>query len=159
MAVRGSRDESAGAESDRDPERLVSFRCSLVAKHLDRRLASLVDDKFGLAVAEYRVLAQVALHPQSTVRAIATRVLMDKAQVSRTVAVLEDERLVRRAVRDVDRRSPVFSVTPAGTRLINRILPLRRAQDAEMLDRLTAREVAALSRALDTMLEYFGETE
>src|SRR5258708_872247 len=110
-------------------ETFFSFRVSIVAKLLDRRLARLVGDQFGLAVAEYRVLAQITMWPKSTVRAISARTFVDKAQVSRAVAVLEQQDLIARATPSSDRRSPVFTATRGGRALMNRIVPLRQAQE------------------------------
>src|SRR5215475_4294870 len=110
-------------------ESSVSFQVSVLAKLLDRRLARLVVDRFGLTVAEYRVLAQVMLYPRSTVRAIAERTYVDKAQVSRAAAALEASGYVTRHLLDHDRRSPVFSITRTGRTLLNRIIPVREAQE------------------------------
>ena len=113
-------------------ENSVSFQVSVLAKLLDRRLARLVMDRFDLTVAEYRVLAQIMLYPGSTVRAIAERTYVDKAQVSRAAAALEAEAYITRDMLDHDRRSPVFTVTRTGRALLNRLIPLRQAQEAEL---------------------------
>jgi DNA-binding MarR family transcriptional regulator len=140
-------------------ERLVTFRLSLVAKMVEKRLAALVDDEYGLSVAEYRVLAQLGLHPGSTLRSVSARTLIDKAQVSRTIAVLEEQQLASRSVSDSDRRSPQFTLTAEGAELLGRIVPRRLAQEREVLADLGADAEEALSRALDTLMEHLGEPE
>lgn len=134
-----------------DLESLVSFRFSIVAKLWDRRLADLVNQSFGLSVAEYRVLAQLGLHPGSTVRTLSTRTLMDKAQVSRTITDLEDADLVARSVSQTDRRSPEFVLTGPGEQLLEQIVPVRLAQEQELLSRLEPSVAEALSVALDVL--------
>ncbi len=138
-------------------ETFLSFRMSIVAKLLDRRLAHLVGDRFGLAVAEYRVLAQITMYPKSTIRAISARTFVDKAQVSRAAAVLEQQGLIARATPSSDRRSPVFTATRAGKALMNRIIPLRQAQERELLERLGRGRADALAESLSGLMQWLAE--
>jgi DNA-binding MarR family transcriptional regulator len=138
-------------------ETLFSFRVSIVAKLLDRRLARLLGERFGLAVAEYRVLAQITTWPRSTVRAIAARTFVDKAQVSRAVAVLEEQDLIARVTQSTDRRSPVFTATRSGRALMNRILPLRQAQERELLAHLGEPGAHALTESLRSLIDWLAE--
>jgi DNA-binding MarR family transcriptional regulator len=138
-------------------ESSVSFQVSVLAKLLDRRLARLVVDRFGLTVAEYRVLAQVMLFPRSTVRAIAERTYVDKAQVSRAAAALEAAAYITRDMLDHDRRSPVFTVTRTGKALLNRVLPLRQAQEQEIAAGLDPADLAALQAVLPALIDALGD--
>ena len=138
-------------------ETYFSFRASILAKLLERRLARLVGDRFGLAVAEYRVLAQILMRPRSTVRAIAARTFVDKAQVSRAVAVLEEQALVVRTTPDEDRRSPVFTATRSGKALMKRIIPLRRAQERELVEHLGEAEMAELADRLQIIIDRLAD--
>lgn len=138
-------------------ENLVSFKISLLAKLLERRLARLVGGQFGLSVAEYRVLAQVIMHPGSTVRAIAARTLVDKAQVSRAVASLEEQKLIVRSVSIRDRRSPVVSPTRSGKALIRKIAPSRLAQEDEIIAQLDSSTAEEFRRTLTILFDAFIE--
>ena len=134
-------------------ESSFSFRVSILAKLLDRRLARLVGDQFGLALAEYRVLAQITMRPKSTVRAIAAGTFVDKAQVSRAVATLEDQGLIARTMSGTDRRSPEFTATRSGRALMNRIIPLRQAQENELAEHLARTDLAALTDSFQVLIE------
>jgi DNA-binding MarR family transcriptional regulator len=134
-------------------ESFLSFRVTILAKLLERRLARMLSERFGLAVAEYRVLLQVALRPGSTVRAISARTFVDKAQVSRVVAALEEQDLIKRSTRDNDRRSPEFTVTPSGRSLITRIAPVRRQQEQEIGDHLGAVGAEQLATTIQSLIE------
>lgn len=138
-------------------ETLFSFRVSVLAKLLDRRLARLVGEQFGLALAEYRVLAQITMQPKSTVRAIAALTFVDKAQVSRAVAVLEEQDLIARATPAADRRSPLFTATRAGRALMGRIIPLRQAQERELAARLGRSETASLAATFESLIDALTE--
>jgi DNA-binding MarR family transcriptional regulator len=132
-------------------ETSLSFQVSVLAKLIDRQLARLAD-RFGLSVAEYQVLMQVMLHPQSTVRAIADRTFVDKAQVSRAAAALEEASLVTRSVLAHDRRSPVFTVTRSGRALVNRIVPVRELHEQGIVGSLGAAELARLGNTLQAII-------
>ncbi len=148
---------AAGDASVLALEQLVAYRLSLLAKLLERRLARLVGGEFGLAVAEYRVLAQIIMRPQSTVREIAARTLVDKAQVSRSVAALEEQRLVTRSIPTTDRRSPILTATRSGKALVRKIAPLRQAEEREILQGLTAEAVTQLRETLDLLFDKLVE--
>lgn len=142
-----------------DFESFLSFRVSVLAKLLDRRLGRLVGEQFGLALAEYRVLAQVTMRPKSTVRDVAARTFVDKAQVSRAVAVLEEHGLIGRTMSGTDRRSPEFTTTRAGRALMNKIIPLRRAQEDELTAQLGRADLAALTDACQRLIERFADPD
>jgi DNA-binding MarR family transcriptional regulator len=133
-------------------ESFISFRVTILAKLLERRLARVLGEQFGLAVAEYRVLAQITMRPRSTVRAIAARTFVDKAQVSRVVAVLEEQDLVKRSTHSADRRSPEFTATTSGRALMTRIVPLRQQQERELGEHLGAESAAALAGSVQSLI-------
>ncbi|WP_223942383.1 MarR family winged helix-turn-helix transcriptional regulator [Arthrobacter sp. StoSoilB22] len=141
------------ANSADDLEQSLSFLVSILAKILERRLAKLVGDEFGMAVAEYRVLYQVIRRPGTTVGAIASRTFVDKAQVSRAISVLEGQALISRQVQPTDRRVPALVPTAKGTELMEEILPLRRAHEEAMLSQLTPAQRAVLSSTIGDLIE------
>jgi DNA-binding MarR family transcriptional regulator len=91
------------------------------------------------------------------VRAIAERTDVDKAQVSRAAAALEAEAYITRDMLDHDRRSPVFTVTRTGRALLNRIIPLRQAQEAELAAVLGPAELQALRIILPALIDALGD--
>jgi DNA-binding MarR family transcriptional regulator len=138
-------------------ESFLSFQVTILSKLLERRLARMLSERFGLAVAEYRVLAQVTMRPGCTVRAIAARTYVDKAQVSRVVAALEEQGLVTRSTRSNDRRSPEFTATPAGRSLIGSIVPLRRQQEHDLCEHLGAQDFEQLAVAVRSLIGLLSE--
>jgi DNA-binding MarR family transcriptional regulator len=132
-------------------EDFLSLRVSILAKLLERRLARLLGEHCGLAVTEYRVLAVVAMRPRATVRDIAARTFVDKAQVSRVATVLEKQDLIRRSTSGTDRRSPEFTVTPSGRALMNRIVPLCTQRERDLNDHLGAESAMALAAAVQSL--------
>jgi DNA-binding MarR family transcriptional regulator len=154
-----ARGSSVTADDVSSLESFFAFRVSILAKLLDRRLSRLVGERFGLGLAEYRVLAQIVMRPGSTVRAVSARTMVDKAQVSRVVAALEQQSLVVRTTPEVDRRSPVFHPTRSGRALINKIVPLRQRHEAELADLLGRGKAAEVSGAIQSLIDQIGEHE
>lgn len=138
-------------------ESFLPFQVTILAKLLERRLARMLSEQFGLAVAEYRVLAQVTMRPGCTVRAIAASTYVDKAQVSRVAAALEEQGLVRRSTRSHDRRSPEFTATQAGRALVDTILPLHRQQEHDLCEHLGAADSERFSTAVGSLIALLGE--
>jgi DNA-binding MarR family transcriptional regulator len=92
----------------------LPLKLLLVAKLIDLRVGRLLQEKSGLSVAQWRVVAQLALLHNGSVREMARQGCVDPAEVSRSVASLEKRGFVERHLNARDRRSPRFSLTSAG---------------------------------------------
>lgn len=103
----------------------LTLRLSFVAKLIERHSARTLADKFGMTLAEWRVLAQLARVGPMTVRALADRSWVDRAEASRAAASLIKRGCVEQAANPADRRSPYFLCTADGRRLYKRIKPTR----------------------------------
>lgn len=87
----------------------------VVAKLIDLHVGRLLDESSaGLSVAQWRVVAQLAVLHNGSVREMARQACVDRAEVSRSVASLEKRGFVARHLNTQDRRSPRFSLTKAG---------------------------------------------
>src|SRR5579875_2586165 len=88
----------------------LPYRVTLLAKLLDRCTTRLLQASSGLSVAEWRVLAQLALaSPEpASVRQLAEQAWVDRAEVSRAAASLERRGYVDRRENAKDRRSPLL---------------------------------------------------
>src|SRR5215467_8668313 len=78
-------------------ERFLPYRLSVLANLASRALARLYGERFGLSVAEWRVIAHLARAAPASANEVAARAAMDKVQVSRAVARLTAKELVERA--------------------------------------------------------------
>ena len=92
----------------------LPLKLLLVAKLIDLNVERLLKEKSGISVAEWRVMAQLGVLHNGSVREMARQACVDPAEVSRSVASLEKRGYVERHVNVRDRRSPRFSLTPAG---------------------------------------------
>jgi DNA-binding MarR family transcriptional regulator len=103
----------------------LTLRISFVAKLIERRTTRVLANQYGISVAEWRVLAQLTAIGPMTVRQLAERSWVDRAEVSRAAASLIERGHVARADNPRDRRSPVFSATDGGRALAATIRPTR----------------------------------
>ena len=103
----------------------LTLRIGFVAKLVERHTARVLAQKFGLTLAEWRVLAQLARLGPMTVRALADRSWVDRAEVSRSAASLIERGCVAQTANPADRRSPYFFVTGEGRRLYRKVKPTR----------------------------------
>jgi len=140
-------------------EELLSYQICILAKLIERTSASELDKAYELGVAEWRVLAQLSVHSPSTVRWIAARMRVDRAEVSRAAAGLIARKLARREADPRDARSVLFSVTDAGRALYRAIMPLRVALHERLLSALTPQESATLTAAVSKLIRFLDRDE
>jgi DNA-binding MarR family transcriptional regulator len=118
---------------------------------LMRQLETDLDKATGLALADFDVLAQLALAGgELRMTELANRALISRSGMTRRVARLVDEGLVRRANADVDARAVVVALTDAGVARLTETTPVHARGIAEyFVSRLEDQELAALESALD----------
>ena len=118
---------------------------------LMRQLESDLEKETGLALADFDVLAQLAqAGGELRMTELAARVFSSRSGLTRRVARLVDEDLVRRATADDDARGVVVRLTDAGVARLIEAAPvhLRGVFDL-FVTRLNDQELAVLESALD----------
>ena len=131
----------------------LPYRITLLAKLLDRCTNRLLQSSSGLSVAEWRVLAQLALASPASVRQLAEQAWVDRAEVSRAAASLERRGYVERRQNAKDRRSPLLYCSDKGLALYRRVAPSRQQFHRELtalLDPDQARQMEACLLTLAT---------
>lgn len=125
---------------------------SLLRAHatLMRQLETDLDKETGLALADFDVLAQLArAGGELRMTELANRALISRSGMTRRVARLVDEGLIRRANVDGDARGVVVALTDAGVARLTETAPVHVRGIAEyFLSRLDDQELAALESAL-----------
>src|SRR5438105_4289251 len=126
---------------------------SLLQAHatLVRRLAMDLERETGLALADFDVLAQLSVAGgELRMTELAARALISRSGMTRRVARLVDEGLVRRRPADADGRGVVVALTDAGrARLAETAAVHVRGVSELFVARLDDQELAALKSALD----------
>ena len=126
---------------------------SLLQAHatLMRRLEADLAEATGLALADFDVLAQLAnAGGELRMTELADRALISRSGMTRRVARLVDEGLVRRAKAASDARGVVVALTDAGVARLTETAPVHLRGVAELfIAQLDDQELAVLKSALD----------
>jgi len=126
---------------------------SLLRAHatLMRQLETDIEQETGLALADYDVLAQLAIADgELRMTDLANRALISRSGMTRRVARLADEGLVRRADANADGRGVIIALTNAGVARLAETVPAHARGIAEcFVSRLDDQELAVLESALD----------
>jgi DNA-binding MarR family transcriptional regulator len=126
---------------------------SLLRAHatLMRQLDTDLVRETGMALADLDVLAHLAdSGGRLRMTELASRALISRSGMTRRVARLVDEGLVRRADADADGRGVVVALTDAGVGRLTETAPVHARGIAEyFVSRLDTAELAVLERAMD----------
>ena len=126
---------------------------SLLQAHatLMRRLETDLAKETGLALADFDVLAQLAnAGGELRMTDLAARALISRSGMTRRVARLVDEGLVRRVNAESDARAVLVTLTDAGVARLTETAPVHQRGVAELfVAQLDEQELAALKSALD----------
>lgn len=137
---------------DFDLDGFVPYRLAVAATQLSKGLASQYRAKFGISIAEWRVLVNVGYSGQASVRDIEQRVSLDKSKVSRAASRLEAAGYLTKTVNETDRRLIKLDLTAEGATLLTEIVPIATAFQDRVADVLGA-EFDAVQTALSLLME------
>jgi len=129
-----------------------SFRLTLVAKLINRLTAQHLAQASELSFAEWRVLCRLAMADGTTVRDIAEKAWVDRAEVSRAAARLEQSGLAARRSNAADERMPILFATKAGKALYKTLIAARSHFHSVIVADLGEEERRALDKALGKMM-------
>src|SRR2546421_5208069 len=129
---------------------------SLLRAHatLMRRLDTDLELETGLALADFDVLAQLAQADGGLrITELAERVLISRSGMTRRVARLVDEGLVRRDRASTDARGVVVALTTAGLARLAETAPVHaRGVSKLFIGQLDDQELALVARALNKVI-------
>ena len=127
---------------------------------LMRELETQLEQETALALADYDVLAQLAIADgELRMTELANRALISRSGMTRRVGRLVKEGLVRRAAAGADGRGVVVALTDAGIARLTETAPIHARGIAEyFVSRLDDGELAVLEGALEkvTLDRTFG---
>lgn len=126
----------------------LPYRLSVASNAVSGLIARAYQDRFGLTIPQWRLIAVLAEDGGVTQGQIVTRTFMDKVTVSRAAQGLASRRLIGRSEHHADGRSHVLTLTPEGRRLYADIAPLALAYEAALIAGLTPDEVGMMRRLL-----------
>ena len=136
---------------DFDLETYLPYQLTVLAARLSADLAKRYKVKYGISIAEWRVLLNVGYTDDLSVRDIEKRVSLEKSKVSRAASKLELKGYLVKQVDDDDRRLLKLALTPKGTALLQELIPLAQAFQDELLAQLGP-HTKGLTNALDALM-------
>lgn len=143
---------TGNAPKNFDLDAFLPYRVNVLASRLSLDLARVYETRFGISIAEWRVLAHLASHARVSVREIHARVSMDRVKVSRAAARLEAAGHISKEINPSDRRLVELQLTARGRALFDTIAPLALSFEEEALAVLSHEEQAHLRVLIEKML-------
>jgi DNA-binding MarR family transcriptional regulator len=126
----------------------IPYRLSVASNAVSSRIAESYRKRFGLKIAEWRLIAILAEGDRMTPQALGEATRMDKISVSRAAAALVERGLVSAEDHPGDGRSHFLSLTADGRALYSEIAPVALAMEAELLGEFSIEERSALGSLL-----------
>lgn len=161
---------AAGSESSRSPwedleeggaglaiDDFLTTMMSHASNALRRAITVPYAEQAGLTVSEWRMLSVLAEARQLPFMELVVRAAADKAQVSRTLRLLEGRGLLSlHAEQQGTRKWQTCRISPLGQALYEQVIPLARQRQAAVIRQLSPEDRVVLYRALKT-LRHIGE--
>jgi DNA-binding MarR family transcriptional regulator len=119
----------------------VPFRLNRLAAEVSGALASEYQERYGLDIPEWRVLATLGFRNEAcSAQYIAHCTRTHKSTISRAVTALMKRQLVERVENEDDRREFALRMTRKGTALYQELIPRLKRREQEILSCLSAQE-------------------
>ena len=126
----------------------IPYRLSVAANAVSRRISDSYRRRFGLKIAEWRVIAILAEHDRMTPQDIGNKGELDKITVSRSATALIDRGLLLQKRNPEDGRSHFLQLTPDGRSLYEEIAPAALRLEQDLLSRFSKEDRAQLQSLL-----------
>lgn len=136
-----------------DLDAFLPYRLSVLSNTVSGAIAEVYQQRFGLSIPEWRVMAILGRYPGLSAAEVAARTAQDKVAVSRAVGRLIAAGRVQRRFADADRRRSILELTSAGRRVYEEVVPQALAMERALLEALSPADITRLDALLDTLLE------
>ncbi|MEQ1497767.1 MAG: MarR family winged helix-turn-helix transcriptional regulator [Novosphingobium sp.] len=140
-----------------DPQTRLSdflpYLLSITSNAVSDRISVEYHARFGLKIAEWRVMAVLGDLGGQTQRALVGATRMDKVAVNRACKVLEQRQLIARSPNDRDGRSHHLELTSTGRSVFDEIMPIALAMEARLFAPLGPADRARFKKLLEEIRE------
>ncbi|MEP3050265.1 MAG: MarR family winged helix-turn-helix transcriptional regulator [Erythrobacter sp.] len=142
-----------GSDTPRQLANFLPYQLSIASNAVSRLIAENYRKRFGLKIAEWRVMAVLGDAGALTQRALTQATLMDKVAVNRSCKVLEERGLVMRSPNLRDGRSHLLELTGEGRAIHAEVMPLAQAIEASLVAEFSDAEEQQLRELLGRLRE------
>ena len=143
------------------PANAKSLGCTCMRlRKASRRVTQIYDralEAAGLTVTQYGLLGQLLRSAGIGIGALAERLVMDPTTLTRSLRPLQRQGLVTTRPDRRDRRSKCLHLTAKGRAAFENAVPAWKRAQRRLEEAIGGSEVAALSAALDHVIERLGE--
>jgi DNA-binding MarR family transcriptional regulator len=143
----------SSSRSDLRLDSFLPYRLSNLAERISAGMSSIYSVEFGLSIAQWRVIANLAEHGSLNARQIVELTTMEKSKVSRAVNGLSARQLVSQRRATKDSRVKDLTLTHSGEALYSAIVPRVLAWERGLLEGLSSGEYRDLLHSLDKLSE------
>jgi DNA-binding MarR family transcriptional regulator len=117
-------------------EAFLPYRMTRIGSEVSAQFRSIYGPEHDLTIPEWRVLATLGQFGEVSAKVIGRHSGMHKTKVSRAVSTLDGRRWLRRTQNGTDRREEILTLTPAGRRAYEAIVPKALAFEKRILSEL-----------------------
>ena len=137
-----------GGEAALKLDDYLPYRMSVAANAVSELIARAYQARFGLTIAQWRLIAVLGEDGPLTQQALSARTVMDKVTVSRAAAALTERGLISRTPHEADGRSHRVALTVEGGLLYAEVAPLALGYEAQLLEAFSAFELQTVHNLL-----------
>ena len=149
---------SNSSSADLDLEHFLPFRLNRLADAVSRQLAEAYQERFGIDIPQWRIIATLGPDRSFTAQFIAEATGMHKTRISRAVAGLNSQGLLTGTESPADRREFLLALTAKGRRLYHKLVPLALARERELFGCLGPAEMETFLSGLERLERGLGVT-
>jgi DNA-binding MarR family transcriptional regulator len=124
----------------------------MLSNRISRAFFDEVETRYGVSIAEWRVILTLVSEPGLSGSDITNRWAMEKMSVNRAIQRLVDSGNVARSRDPEDRRSYRLTLTAKGRKLYEKIAPSANKRYAELTSAISGEELEALVATLRKMI-------
>ena len=133
-------------------EEFLPYRLAILSHTVSTSIARAYDQRFGLTIPEWRVIAILGRFPGLSAVEVAERTMLDKVAVSRAVTKLIKSGRIDREFADADKRRSILNLSEEGRKVHDEIAPLALGIEDDLLHGLTDEQVAMLNDVIERLL-------
>ena len=129
-------------------EDFLPYRLSLLSNTISSQIAATYQDKFGITMPEWRIMAVLAEYPGIAADDVCQRTRIEKSVVSRAVARLLNRHLLVREFHQQDKRRSILRLSDTGLSVYAEVVPVAERFEDMLLSGLDPSEKKQLSGLL-----------
>lgn len=134
-------------------EDFIPYKLSVVANRVSQSIGKLFETRFNIQIPEWRIIMALYAYGDLVFHEMVDRTSMDKARVSRAQRRLVDLGMIHTYGDPDDGRKVILSLTPAGVKICENILPEAAEREAWFLAVLDDHEHLQLDIILDKLMQ------